>query len=72
MFMKYILILAIIVGIEWNLQWFNNENQPNWVKAIDENGQEVALQETRERVDGVWYWNAWSENESFFLNFWIY
>ena len=54
---KLILILLTIVAIEFNLQYYGNEHHPNWVKAWDSNGNEVELQETRERTNNVWYWN---------------
>ena len=55
--MKYLLILIIVV-IEFNLQWINNENTPNIVTAWDENGEKVELIEERINVDGVWIWDV--------------
>jgi hypothetical protein len=66
-----ILILVIIIGIEFNLSWNGFENIPNKVIATNQNSQKVILQETRERVDGIWYWNLYENGKLLtFLNFW--
>ena len=59
------LLLIIIVAIEFNLTWLNNENTPNWVRAWDNYGQEVKLIEERVRVDEVWNWRVRTEDNQY-------
>jgi len=68
---KIITILIIFTAIEFNLQWLNNEHQPNWVEV--KNDEEVVeVNDSWEKVNEVYYWNIYDleGNLITFLNFW--
>jgi len=69
--MKTLFILAIIIAIEFNLQFIGIRNEPNWAKVWDENG-EIAIQEQRQETDNGWNWNLYDSEGNLitFLIFW--
>ncbi len=62
-------IFIVIVSIEFNLAYINNENAPNIVRAWDSAGNEVELLETRQKIDGVWFWRVETENGEYSWSF---
>lgn len=68
---KILLSLIIIVAIEFHLSWAGSHN-PNWVRALDQYGNEVPLIEERIQKDNVWHWSVKSYDGQYNwdFNFW--
>jgi len=55
---KIIILFFALIIIEFNLQWLNNTNMPNWVKCWDNNGNEMEFNNTIEYTESGWTWEA--------------
>ena len=68
---KIITILIIFTSIEFNLQWLNNEHQPNWVE-VKNNEEVIEVEDSWEKIDNTYYWNVYDTNGNLisFINFW--
>lgn len=66
-----ILLLLIITAIQFQLNFIGTEHQPNWVKVYSYE-REIPVISKAEKIDGVWMWKVYSENEELisFLSWW--